>query len=251
MLANSGAILCFRLYLYNAVRSHSRSFIRDAASLLREGKFDEVVAIAARNSRSHVASIFAESFVAYASSPSRITDTEATAAAQRASQRSSKFLAAHLQRGLNTIANIAASAPFVGFLGTINLILGSFTGTTGPRSASLARLASGIAEALGLGAMGLLVSLLAVWCFNHLRCRFEAFESEMSTAGLQAITYLKAHPQRREEFEQSFIPVKVFGVGNTARAWEVPYDRQRPLLLALWCGALYLAYAMVQSWLFR
>lgn len=251
MLANTGAILCFRLHRYNTVRSDSGTFIRDAASPLRDGKFDEVITIAARNSQSHVASIFAEGFAAYASAPSEATDTEAIAAAQLACQRHSKFLAAHLRGGLNTIANTAASAPFIGFLGTINRILGSFTGTTGSRSGALARLASEIAAALSLGAMGLLVSLFAVWCFNYLGGRFEVFENEMSTAGLEVVTYLKAHPQRREQFEQSFATKKVFAVGNAARTWEVPYDRQRPLLLAMWCCALYLAYVLVLSWLLR
>jgi len=251
MLANTGAIICFRLYRYNTARRDSRTFIRDAASPLRDGKFDEVITIAARNSRSHVANIVAETLRAYASAPPAFTNREAIATAQRAFQRRSKFLAAHLKLGLNTFTTIASSAPFIGFLGTVNGILGSFSGTTGPAYAGLARLASEIAAALSLGAMGLLVSLLAVWCFNYLRGRFEVFENEMSTAGLEAVTYLKAHPQRREQFEQSFATKKVFAVGNAARTWEVPYDRQRPLLLAMWCCALYLAYVLVLSWLLR
>jgi hypothetical protein len=40
---------------------------------------------------------------------------------------------------------------------------------------------------------------------------------------------------------------------SAADTWEVPYDRQRPLLLAMWCCALYLAYVLargVWSWLY-
>ncbi len=67
MLANTGAILCFRVCRYNAARRESRTFMRDAASPLREGKFDEVISIAARNKRSHVANLVAEVLAAYAS----------------------------------------------------------------------------------------------------------------------------------------------------------------------------------------
>jgi biopolymer transport protein ExbB len=104
------------------------------------------------------------------------------AAAQRAFQRRSKFLAAQSKGGLKTFATIASSAPFIGFLGTVIGIEGSFAGPTGPPSDALARLASEIAEALIRGAMGLLVSVFAVWCFNYLRSRFEVFENEMSKA---------------------------------------------------------------------
>lgn len=251
MLANTGVILCVGLYRYKSARSQSRTFMRDATQALRNCEFHEVIAIAARNSRSRLASVFAESFAAYTSAPSDLTDTEAIAAAQRACQRSSKSLTAHSQGGLNTISNIAASAPLIGFLGTINGILGCFTGTTGPASAALARLASGLAAALSMSAVGLLVSLLAVWSFNYLRGRFEVLENEMLAAGLEAVTYLRAHPDRREQFQQTFATSKVFNVGNGARAWEIPYDRQRPLLLAVWCCALYFGYALVLSWLLR
>src|SRR3974390_2436417 len=124
MLANTGAILCFRLYRYSTARRESRTFIRDAASPLREGKFDEVISIAARNSRSPVANIVAEGLAAYGSARPELSHAVAIALAQGAFQRRRKLLAAHLKCGLNTLATIAASAPFIGFLGTVNGFLG-------------------------------------------------------------------------------------------------------------------------------
>jgi hypothetical protein len=52
-----------------------------------------------------------------------------------------------------------------------------------------------------------------VWSFNYLRGRFEVLENEMLTAGLEVVTYLKPHPQRREQFEHSFATKKVFAAG--------------------------------------
>jgi biopolymer transport protein ExbB len=250
MLANIGAILRFRLYRYSAARRESRTFIRDAASPLREGKFDEVISIAARNSRSHVANVVAEVLTAYASAPPGLTNTEAIALAQRAFQRRSQLLAAHLKCGLNTFATIAASAPFIGFLGTINGILGCFVGTSGSRASAVPRLASQIAEALLLGAIGIVVSILAVWCFYHVRSRFKVLENEMTNAELEAASCLEAHPEWREQFEHSSATTRILTVGDAfaGRSWEVPYDRQRPLLLAFWCCALYVAFLLAHAW---
>jgi biopolymer transport protein ExbB len=250
MLANTGAILCFCLYRYSAARSECRTFIRDAASPFREGKFNEVISIAARNSRSHVVNIVAEVLTTYASAPPGLTNTEALGLAQRAFQRRNKLLAAHLKCDLNPLATIASSAPFIGFLGTVNGLLGSFTGTTGPPSAALARLASEIAEALLLGAMGIVVSILAVWCFYYVRSRVKLLETEMSNAELEAVACLKAHTQWREQFEHSSAAMRIFSVADTSagRSWEVPSDRQRPLLLAFWCCVIYVVFLFARAW---
>jgi biopolymer transport protein ExbB/TolQ/biopolymer transport protein ExbD len=247
MLANTGAILCFRVYRYSAARRESRTFMRDAASPLIKGKFDEVISIAARNKRSHGANLVAEVLAAYASAPPGFTNTEAIALAQQAFQRRSKLLAAHLKCGLNTFVTIAASAPFIGFLGTINGILGCFNGG---RSGALSRFASEIADALLPGAMGIVVSILAVWCFYHVRSRFKVIENEMTNAELEAITCLKAHPEWREQLEHSFAATRIFDEWDASadRSWEVPYDRQRPLLLAFWCCALYVAFLLAHAW---
>ena len=251
MLANTGAIVCFRVYRYSAARRESRTFMRDAASPLREGKFDEVISIAARNKGSHVANLVAEVFSTYASAArSELTNTEAIALAQRAFQRRSKMLAARLKCGLNTFASIASSAPFIGFLGTVNGILGCFIGTSGSRAGALARLASEIAEALLPGAMGIVVSIIAVWCFYHVRSQFKVLEIEMSNAELEAVSCLEAHPEWREQLEQSSVTPRILTAGDAfaGRSWEVPYDHQRPLLLAFWCCALYVAFLLAHAW---
>lgn len=250
MFVNTGAIFCFRLYRYSTARRESRIFMRDASSPLRDGKFDEVISIAARNSRSHVANVVAEVLTAYASAPSGFTNTAAIALAQRAFQRRSKLLGAQLKCGLNTFATIAAAAPFIGFLGTINGILGCFVGTSGARAGALGRLASQLAEALLLGAMGTVVSIVAVWCFCYVRSRFKVLETEMSNAELETATCLNAHPQPREQFEHSSAATGIFSAmdASAGRIWEVRYDSQRSLLLAFWCCALYVLFLLVFAW---
>jgi hypothetical protein len=155
-----------------------------------------------------------------------------------------------LKCGLNTFASIASSAPFIGFLGTVNGILGCFIGTSGSRAGALARLASEIAEALLPGAMGIVVSIIAVWCFYHVCSRFEMLETEMSNAELEAVSCLEAHPEWREQLEQSSVTPRILTAGDAfaGRSWEVPYDHQRPLMLAFCCCALYMAFLLARAW---
>ena len=251
MLANTGVIFCFHLCRYRAARRESRTFMRDAASKLREGRFDEVISIATRNERSHVADIIAGVLADYASAGPDFPNAEAIALAERASHRRSKLLAAQLKCGFGTFATIASSAPFIGFLGTINGILGSFTATTGPPATALARLASELAMSLLLGAMGIVVSIFARWCFYYMRNRSKVLETEMSNAEVETISCLKAHPQWRGQLEHSSATSGIFSAANASagHTWEVPYDRHRPLLLAVWCCVLYVAFLFAQAWL--
>jgi biopolymer transport protein ExbB/TolQ/biopolymer transport protein ExbD len=250
MLANASAILCFRLHRYSTARRESLAFTRDAAAPLSEGRFNEAMSIASRNSRSHLANIVAEVLAVYASAGPELTNAEAIALGQRSCQRRSKLLAAELKCGLGTFATIASSAPFIGFLGTIDGILGGFVGISGSRAGAMGLVALGLAEALLPGAAGIVVSILAVWCFYYVRSRCRVLESEMSNAEQKAIKCLKAHPEWREQLEHSSVTTGIFIVGDTSAglSWEVPHDRQRALLLAFWGCALYVAFLLARAW---
>ncbi len=256
MLVNAAVIVVGRIYRYRAANNQSRAFVRDAAVALRGSNFDEVIAIAARNSRSHVAAVVAAGLSAFASAPPEFTDAEAIAAAERAFQRRRKMLAADLKLGLGTLATIASSAPFIGLVGTVFGIMNAFGGTAMEKSAYMRMVALSLAEALATTAMGLLVAVPAVWFRNYLLRRLEVFEGEMSNAALEGVTYLHAHRQWRNQPESSDAGVTslvfITPRPTTARSWEVRYDRQWALLSAMWGCALYLVFifadAMYQSY---
>ena len=52
------------------------------------------------------------------------------------------------ERGLNLLATIGSSAPYIGLLGTVYGIMNSFIAIGGAQSASISSVAPGIAEAL-------------------------------------------------------------------------------------------------------
>lgn len=251
MLANTIVIICRRFYCHSAARRQSRAFLREATAALRGGRLNEVITIAARNSRSHVATVLAAGLAAFASAPSQFTDTEAIAAAQRAFQLSRKMLVTDLKLGLSTLATIASSAPLIGFVGTVYGILYAFGGAGMERSALLALTALGLAQALGTTALGLVVAVLALWCRNYLRDCMEGFESEMSNIALEAVTYLKTHRQWRNRPEHSDAEATslVFSLPRVlaAQPWEAPYDRQRVLFVAMWFCVLYIAFIFARG----
>lgn len=250
MLVNTAVIICHQYYSFSMARRQSRAFVRNAQAALRAGRFDEVISVAARYRWSHVATVVAAGLTAFAAAPPQFTNTEAISASERALLRRCKMNSRQLRLGLGTLATIASSAPFIGLLGTVFGIMHAFRGVAMATSAWIAMVASSMAAALVTTAMGLLVGTAAVWCRNYLCGRVEIFESEMSNASLEAITYLTAHeewrkaPQHLADGDEG-----LFGGPNNSAAhlWEVPYDRQRGLLLAMWLCVLFLAFTLVRG----
>jgi biopolymer transport protein ExbB/biopolymer transport protein TolQ len=246
MLANMAVIVYDRLHRYRASGRQTGAFIHNAASGLRNGNFDDVIAVAARSKRSHVASVVTAGLTAFVSAPAQFVHAEAIEVAERALQRSRKTQTANLSLGLGTLATIASSAPFIGLLGTVFGILNAFRGVGMEKAAWLAMTAFCISQGLATTAMGLVVAVPAVWCHNYFRTRVEGFKSEMSNAALETTTFLNAHPEWRSRSGQPIPKVSDLFLDTPdaprAHTWEVPYDHQRALLSAMWCCALYLAF---------
>jgi biopolymer transport protein TolQ len=71
-----------------------------------------------------------------------------------------------LERHLGFLATVGSTAPFIGLLGTVWGIMGSFQSIAQSSDTSLAVVAPGIAEALFATAMGLLAAIPAVVAYN-------------------------------------------------------------------------------------
>jgi hypothetical protein len=126
----------------------------------------------------------------------------------------------------------------------------AFSGYAMEAATLMALVTSRLAAAIVATAMGLLVGTLAVWCRNYLCGRVEIFESEMSNAVLETITYLTMHREGRSEPEH-LADRKECLLGepdnSAAHLWEVAYDRQRGLLPAMWLCALFLVFTLVRG----
>lgn len=72
------------------------------------------------------------------------------------------------RRGLTLLATVGATAPFIGLFGTVWGIMNAFLAIGDTRSADLAVVAPGIAEALTTTGLGLVAAIPAVWAYNSL-----------------------------------------------------------------------------------
>jgi biopolymer transport protein TolQ len=96
-----------------------------------------------------------------------------------------------LQRGVNFLATTGSSAPFIGLFGTVWGIMESFRHIGIMKSASLAVVAPGIAEALVATAAGLAAAIPAVIFYNYFIARINSISDEMDNFSSELINIIE------------------------------------------------------------
>lgn len=175
---------------YSVARNQSRSFILQVTRVLEEGKLNDAIAIAARNRKSPIASLVATGLEEFTSVPSDSTSDESIDAARRGLDRSVATIHAELKRGLSGLATIGSTAPFVGLFGTVVGIMNAFRASGPAQATGIQSVASGISEALVTTALGLLVAVPAVWCYNYFTTTVENFDVELENSSMELVSYL-------------------------------------------------------------
>ena len=104
---------------------------------------------------------------------------------------------AEMNRGLAVLATVATTAPLVGMLGTVIGIIDTVCrGCGAARAACMAAVKNGICESLTSTALGLLVSVPALWSFNFFTERLEHLELEVANSSMELTSYLVLHMSR-------------------------------------------------------
>ena len=194
MLARAALVALDRYLRFAAARRQTQAFLRLADKPLRDGDLAETRRIAEAQGKSHIARIVAAGIGAFISVEPRASQSEKIAAARRGAQKAIALNRADFTHRLSGLGTIASTAPFVGLLGTVVGILNSFRGTTATHGTTLAAVSAGIAEALVTTALGMLVAVPAVWCYNYLSDKVNLFTVEMDTSSLELVTFLSYHP---------------------------------------------------------
>jgi biopolymer transport protein TolQ len=88
-------------------------------------------------------------------------------------QHASQEEFSRMLNGLDVLATIGSSSPFIGLLGTVWGIMATFQALSGAKSASLQVVAPGIASALIATAVGLFVAIPAVAAYNWIMARLD------------------------------------------------------------------------------
>ena len=84
-----------------------------------------------------------------------------------------------LEKGLNFLASVGSTAPFIGLFGTVWGIMNSFTAIGISQNTSLAVVAPGIAEALFATALGLVAAIPSVLFFNKFNTMLENISNKL------------------------------------------------------------------------
>lgn len=103
------------------------------------------------------------------------------AAVQRAMRVQLRREVDRLEAGLPLLATIGSTSPYVGLFGTVWGIMTSFIALGGEKTATLATVAPGIAEALVATAMGLFAAIPAVIGYNAFTSSVDRLESHFVT----------------------------------------------------------------------
>jgi biopolymer transport protein ExbB len=95
--------------------------------------------------------------------------------AQAAVMAVQSSLAKRLSNGMQFLASVGSSAPFIGLFGTVYGIMNSFIGIANTNTTNLAVVAPGIAQALLATGIGLFAAIPAVIFYNFFQTRISAY----------------------------------------------------------------------------
>ena len=100
-----------------------------------------------------------------------------------------------LEKNLPFLATVGSTSPYVGLLGTVWGIMGSFQGLATMHQATLAVVAPGISEALVATAMGLVAAIPAVVAYNRFSAKADSLENKYQTFAeeFSSLLYRQVH----------------------------------------------------------
>ncbi|MFC7514240.1 MotA/TolQ/ExbB proton channel family protein [Herbaspirillum sp. GCM10030257] len=105
-------------------------------------------------------------------------------------RRSIENITGRLQSGLQVLASVGSTAPFVGLFGTVWGIYHALVGIGVSGQASIDRVAGPVGEALIMTAFGLIVAIPAVLGYNALTRSNKAIQSQLSNFAHDLHAYL-------------------------------------------------------------
>ena len=181
-----------RQMVFRRARNKSKLVAPKLAEMLKKGQVQEALTLSAKkeNKGSHLARVTAAGIKEFLEGKeANLSFEEQIETAQRGCERASTIFTQELKRGLNTLATIATSAPFIGLFGTISGIINAFRGMALTGSGGIGAVAGGISEALVTTAFGIGVAIIALWCYSSLNAKIEIYGAEMSNTSSQIVDF--------------------------------------------------------------
>lgn len=182
-----------RFIFYRKARKQSLAFARLVTGHLKQDKLQDAIDSAKKFKHSHLARVVSAGLYEFKhdveTGGAAVSGHDMIEAAERAIEREALMTTADMKKSLSGLATIGATAPFVGLFGTVVGIINAFTGMALTGSGGIGAVSAGIAEALVVTALGLLVAIPAVWMYNYFMNKIDRFQVEMSNSASELIDY--------------------------------------------------------------
>jgi biopolymer transport protein ExbB/biopolymer transport protein TolQ len=185
-----------RIYTYTQSRKQSKLYAPQVAKHLKDGRLKEAIALSGSKAyrHSHLAKVVLAGLQEYQfqqeHGDANLNREDLLDTVRRSIQRATALAASDLQRGVNTLATIGSTAPFVGLLGSVVGIITAFAGIASTGSGGIGAVSAAIATALVETALGLFVAIPAVWFYNYFMTRLQHLSGEMDNTSSEMVDYL-------------------------------------------------------------
>ena len=190
-------VITERLLTYSAASSQSIRYVQALGEYLRQHKVSEALNGARAATKSPVAKVMESALQALlqgrealkTEGPDDVGDFDLVDSVNRALERVKERETTNLRKGMPFLATVASSTPFIGLLGTVVGILGTFQMLKGG-TVTINEIGPKISEALVSTALGLGVAIIAAMAFNFFTSRVEQFVIDMNDVSSEFIDYV-------------------------------------------------------------
>jgi biopolymer transport protein ExbB len=190
-------VIVERIITYMAASDQSIRYVQALGEFLRQHKVNDALNAARHQPKSPVAKVMESGLQALqqgrdalkTEGPDDVGDFDLVDSVNRALERVKERETSNLRRGLAYLGTVASATPFIGLLGTVIGILGTFQLLKGG-SVTINEIGPKISEALVSTAIGLFIAIMGAVSFNYFTSRVEGFVIDMNDVSSEFIDYV-------------------------------------------------------------
>jgi len=190
-------VITERLLTFRAASDQSIRYVQALGEYLRQHKVNEALNGARAMPKSPVAKVMESGLQALiqgrealkTEGPDDVGNFDLVDSVNRALERVKERETSNLRKGLAYLGTVASATPFIGLLGTVIGILGTFQMLRGG-TVGITEIGPKISEALVSTALGLGVAIIAAMGFNYFTSRVEQYVIDMNDVSSEFIDYV-------------------------------------------------------------
>jgi len=190
-------VIAERLLTYRAASDQSIRYVQALGEHLRQHKLNDALNSARSMSKSPVAKVMESGLTALlqgrealkTEGPDDVGNFDLVDSVNRALERVKERETSSMRKGLTYLGTVASATPFIGLLGTVVGILGTFQKLKGG-TVTINEIGPSISEALVATALGLAIAIVAAMAFNFFTSRVEQFVIDMNDVSSEFIDYV-------------------------------------------------------------